>query len=108
MPDSASCVLVISTVASTQDAERIADDLISQSLAACVQMDGPIQSFYRWAGKVERATEYRLLIKTTSAAWPKLRERLAKQHPYDEPEIVMIPIRDGSDGYLNWVIEQTS
>ncbi|TWU41252.1 Divalent-cation tolerance protein CutA [Novipirellula aureliae] len=103
-----SIVLVLSTVGNSADAERLAKDLISQSLAACVQIDGPLISHYRWAGKVEQGEEFRLSIKTSLATWPKLRDRLQKEHPYDEPQIVMIPIVEATEGYRDWVIEQTS
>jgi len=103
-----SIVLVLSTVGNQADAERLAQDLLSQSLAACVQIDGPVISHYRWAGNVEKSEEYRLAIKTSLASWPALRDRLQKEHPYDEPQIVMIPIAEASEGYRDWVIEQTT
>ena len=108
MNDANTIVLVITTVESASDAQTVARTLVDQSLAACVQIDGPVTSHYRWAGKVERATEFRLMIKTSRNAWPELRERLSKLHPYDEPEIIMLPIADVTDGYRSWVIEQTT
>ncbi len=100
--------LVMTTVDSSQEAESLAKSLVEQSLAACVQIDGPIESYYRWAGKIEHASEYRLMIKTTQAAWHTVRDKLAKLHSYDEPEIVMLPIGDASHGYHGWVVEQTT
>jgi periplasmic divalent cation tolerance protein len=108
MPDQNELAMVITTVASAQDAESLAAALVDQSLAACVQIDGPITSHYRWAGKVEKASEYRLLIKTSQSAWPKMLEKLASLHPYEEPEIIKIAIDAASDGYRNWVIDQTT
>ncbi|EMI16810.1 Divalent ion tolerance protein, CutA1 [Rhodopirellula maiorica SM1] len=108
MDDSSTLALIISTVELEADAKRLATELVTLSLAACVQIDGPIQSVYRWDGHVELATEYRLMIKSTLAVWPKLKERLAKMHPYDEPEIIMLPIAEASDGYRSWVVDQTS
>jgi len=108
MSDSNALALVITTVQSASDAEKLAQALVDQSLAACVQIDGPMTSHYRWAGRVESTTEFRLLIKTSQTAWPALKEKLAKLHPYDEPEIVMLPIADVTDGYRNWVIDQTT
>jgi periplasmic divalent cation tolerance protein len=101
-------ILVISTVESAADADRLARSLVDQSLAACVQIDGPIRSHYRWSGEVETATEYRLMIKSSRAAWPRLLEKLTKMHPYDEPEIIMLPVADAAAGYRNWVIDQTT
>ncbi|WP_372722014.1 divalent-cation tolerance protein CutA [Novipirellula sp.] len=108
MEDSSPLALIISTVELEADAQRIANDLVAQSLAACVQIDGPIQSVYRWNGRVEQANEFRMMIKTTLAVWPKLKERLLKMHPYDEPEIIMLPIAGASQGYQAWVIDQTT
>jgi periplasmic divalent cation tolerance protein len=101
-------ILVISTVETADDADRIARALVDQSLAACVQIDGPIRSHYRWSGQVETATEYRLMIKSSRAAWPRLLEKLAKMHPYDEPEIITLTVSDAAAGYRDWVIDQTT
>lgn len=100
--------IVLTTVESAEAAEALAKLLIEQALAACVQIDGPITSHYHWAGQVECAQEYRLMIKTTHDAWPRLREKLARAHPYEEPQILMIQGDDSSAGYRNWVIDQTS
>ncbi|TWU14994.1 Divalent-cation tolerance protein CutA [Novipirellula galeiformis] len=108
MKESPTLALVISTVELEVDANRLARELVSESLAACVQIDGPIQSCYRWNDQVEHATEYRLMIKTTLTVWPTLKERLLKLHPYDEPEIIMVPIADASEGYGAWVVDQTT
>jgi periplasmic divalent cation tolerance protein len=108
MSDANTLVLVITTVESASDAEKLAQTLLDQSLAACVQIDGPITSRYRWAGRVESANEFRLMIKTSASAWPLLKEKLAKLHPYDEPEIIMLPITDATEGYRDWVIDQTT
>jgi periplasmic divalent cation tolerance protein len=103
-----SIAMVITTVASAQDADRLAADLLDQSLAACVQVDGPIFSHYRWKGQRERANEYRLMIKTAQSVWPRLRAALTHMHPYDEPEIILVPVEESSDGYRKWVIEETA
>lgn len=100
--------VVITTVASVQEAESLAAAVVDQSLAACVQIEGPVTSYYRWAGKVEKASEFRLMIKTSHKAWPELREKLLSLHSYEEPEIVMFSIDDSSDGYRDWVIDQTT
>ena len=107
MSDSRSIAMVITTVQSAEDADSLAQALVEQSLAACVQIDGPIRSHYRWAGKQEQAEEYRLVIKLAESGWPALREKLAELHPYDEPEIVMLPITGASDGYRDWVMDQS-
>ena len=106
MTDSDGLVLVISTVESAVDAEQLAKSLVQHSWAACVQWDGPITSHYRWKDKLQRSEEYRLLIKSSKKMWPTLKQELQKLHPYDEPEIIMIPILDSNQGYRNWVISQ--
>lgn len=103
-----SLAMVMTTVESAQDADTLAKDLLDQSLAACVQISGPITSHYRWSGKLNQTTEYRITIKTTASAWPNLKDRLIKIHPYEEPQIVMLEIADATEGYINWVVDQTT
>ena len=71
--------------------------------AACAQVQGPIESTYRWEGQVERAAEWYCHLKTTREAVPGLRARLLELHPYDTPEIIALPIVDGDPGYLRWI-----
>jgi periplasmic divalent cation tolerance protein len=108
MNASAGLAMVITTVSSAQEAESLASVLVGQSLAACVQIDGPVTSHYRWAGRVEKASEFRLTIKTSQQAWPALHEKLLNLHSYEEPEIIMFAVHDASDGYRAWVLDQTS
>lgn len=103
-----SLIVVMTTVESADDADRLAIALVDQSLAACVQIDGPIRSHYRWAGQRQLGNEFRLLIKTSDSAWTLLKQKLAKLHPYDEPEIIRLEVGDASDGYRDWVIDQTT
>ena len=108
MDEANELVLVITTTETRADAERIAEGLTERNLAACVQIEGPIQSHYRWAGQPRVTAEYRLMIKSRQGVWPELRDKLAGLHPYEEPEIAMLPIADASAGYRDWVVEQTS
>ena len=71
--------------------------------AACAQVQGPIESTYRWQGRVERAEEWYCHLKTTLASSPGLRARLRELHPYDTPEIIALPIVDGDPAYLRWI-----
>lgn len=100
--------IVMTTVADRQDADRIAAALVDQCLAACVQIEGSITSHYRWAGKVQTSSEFRMVIKTSAKALPSLKGKLAKLHPYQEPEIVCLNIDDASEGYRVWVNDQTT
>ena len=70
-----------------------------------MQTIGPIASRYRWQGKVEAATEWQCLAKTTAALYPEVEAAIRELHSYDEPEIVALPILTGSPGYLAWITE---
>lgn len=96
-------VLVMTTVSDAATADRIADALVGERLAACVTVLAPARSVYRWQGAVERAAELPLLVKTTGERWPALRDRLVGLHPYDLPEVIAWPVADGSPAYLDWV-----
>ncbi|MEM8666010.1 MAG: divalent-cation tolerance protein CutA [Planctomycetota bacterium] len=101
-----SIAVVLTTVATPEDADRLANALLEAGLVACVQVDGPIMSHYRWQGKQEQSAEYRMMIKIKRSVWATLREKLAEIHPYDVPEIIMLPIEAANDAYHNWVLEQ--
>ena len=85
------------TVGSVDDANRIATALIDQSVAACVQIDAPMQSHYQWQGKRCCDTVYRLTIKSTRAAWADLERAIQEVHPYDEPQIIAMPVIEVSE-----------
>lgn len=107
-PDDASGIvpdvtIVLTTVPDATCAERIARALVEERLAACVTVLGAARSTYRWQGAVESAEELPLLVKTTAAAWPALRERLRALHPYDVPEMLCWRAADGWPAYLDWV-----
>jgi periplasmic divalent cation tolerance protein len=91
------------TVADQADAERFAAALVAQELAACVQVIGPIESTYRWKGKIESSQEWICSIKTTADAYSAAEQAICKLHSYDVPEIIALPIVAGSAGYLEWV-----
>lgn len=98
--------LLLTTVGDRAEAERIADALVAERLAACVQIEA-IRSVYRWRGKIERAEEYRLQIKTTAALSAATEARIMALHSYDLPEIVRIGI-EGSAAYLAWIASETT
>ncbi len=101
-------LLVLTNLPDRATAERIADALVTQGVAACVNVLAECASVYRWQGKVERASEVPLLIKTTRAAYPQLESALRKLHPYELPEIIALPVSAGLPEYLNWVAQETS
>ena len=98
-------VLVLTTVADDQRAEEIARTLVDEHLAACVNVHGPMTSFYRWKGAVERDAERQLVIKTTRDRLPALEARLKALHSYELPEFIVLPIEDGSADYLGWIVD---
>ncbi|MCC7474172.1 MAG: divalent-cation tolerance protein CutA [Pirellulales bacterium] len=97
---------VSTTTASRADAERIAQELVTHRLAACVQIIGPVQSTYRWQGTVETVEEWLCQIKTTQNRWEALQQALRAIHPYEVPELVAVSIERGSPDYLNWLADQ--
>lgn len=96
------------TVESSEQAEAIAKGLLQERLAACVQIDSPIISHYVWDGQSCSEKEFRVVIKTTSERTDEVIDWLAQNHPYDEPQIVVLPVEKASPGYARWVAESTS
>lgn len=94
--------LVLVTASSVSEAEAIAEVLIEKRLAACVTFS-PVQSLYHWQGKLERSQEYQLLIKTDLAQFTELVTQVQAIHSYEVPEIIAVPIIQGSPAYLAWL-----
>ena len=103
MTEPSSFVIVLSTFPADQDPTPLATTLIDERLAACVNVLPPMTSIYRWEGKVERATEYQLVIKTTVRQVEALQGRLASLHPYEVPEVLVLSVAGGAETYLQWV-----
>lgn len=87
-------------------ARRLAHALVTQRLAACVNLLPEVESVYHWQGQLESAREIPLLCKTTRAALPALIDALAALHPYEVPEMLAWPVSDGLPAYLNWVADE--
>jgi periplasmic divalent cation tolerance protein len=100
-------LLVLTTCPGSITAKKMANELVVERLAACVQIIPGVQSFFRWVGKVDTSEELLLLIKTTSERLPDLQTRIKSLHPYELPEIVAVPISDGLEGYLAWIEANT-
>lgn len=94
------------TVENAEDAERIARALIEQKLVACVQVDSPIQSYYRWKGETHQTTEFRLKIKFPADKEARLIDWLKANHPYEVPQWFAMEA-NALPAYLNWAIEST-
>ena len=88
-------------------AARIASALVDDRLAACVNVLPGVESVYRWQGRVERASEVLLLIKSTRERLPALTARVVELHPYELPELVAVDIAGGLPGYLAWIADAT-
>jgi periplasmic divalent cation tolerance protein len=99
-------VVVLSAVGAPLDAQRIARALVEERLAACVNVVPGVVSVYRWKGVVERENELILVIKTLAQQVDALKKRLLELHPYELPEVVVIPIVGGHQAYLDWLAEQ--
>jgi periplasmic divalent cation tolerance protein len=100
-------VLVLTTVPDVERGEAIARALVEEALAACVTIGGPVTSIYRWRGAIERATERQLVVKTVRERVPAVAARLAKLHPYELPELLVIDVADGGEEYLAWIRAET-
>ena len=96
-------IVILSTCANAEDAERIARVLVEARVAACVNVLPGVRSFYRWEGEVEDEAEFLLVIKSSRAHFDALRSTLEKAHPYEVPEIIALPIIAGAPNYLNWL-----
>ena len=95
--------IVLTTSASEDEAQRIANHLVESQLAACVNLVPRIESIYRWQGKVESSREWLLLIKTTAEKFARVRDAIRELHSYELPECIAITIDDGSPDYLKWI-----
>jgi periplasmic divalent cation tolerance protein len=100
--------LVLSTIDSKEVAEQIANHLLEERLAACVNIISDLTSIYRWKGVLERATESLMVIKSTEQRLPRLIERIKELHTYELPEVIALPIEDGLPPYLDWVVSETT
>jgi periplasmic divalent cation tolerance protein len=96
-------IVVFNTCASLDEAERLARTLVERRLAACVTVITSVRSFYRWKGAVSDSTEGLLVIKTSRPLFPKLREAIESTHSYEVPEILALPVIEGSTNYLSWI-----
>jgi len=99
-------ILILTTMPDDARADGLAEALIGEHLAACVNVHGPMTSIYRWKGAVEREVERQIVIKTTRARLPALEARLKALHPYELPELVVLGA-EASAAYGRWVIEMS-
>jgi periplasmic divalent cation tolerance protein len=96
------------TVAHREEAERLAAEAVSRHLAVCVQIEGPISSFYQWQGRLERAEEFRLSFKCLPAQLAALEHEVLASHPYDTPEWLVVEAVRVGEKYLSWANANSS
>lgn len=88
---------------SKKTAKALAKSLIQNQAAACVQILGPMESFFVWEGKASQAREFLILIKTSRAQEPRILDIISQNHPYEVPEVLFFPVSGGLPDYLEWV-----
>ncbi len=96
--------MVLSTTGSKAEAKKLAEKLLSEKLAACVQITN-ITSIYEWKNKINCDDEQLLLIKTKDSLYKKVEQFISENHSYEVPEIIKIPVKNGLTSYLNWIDE---
>lgn len=101
-------VIVLTTLPVEADAAAFARTLVEERLAACVSVGGEMHSTYRWKDAVDRAAERQVVMKTVRDKVALIEARLATLHPYEVPELLVIPAEDGGDAYIAWVRQCTS
>ncbi|HXJ92242.1 MAG TPA: divalent-cation tolerance protein CutA [Terriglobia bacterium] len=96
-------IVILVTAPSLKEARKIARNLVEERLAACVNVTPPVESIYRWQGKIENGRERLLVIKTAREIFAEVEAAIRKLHSYTNPEILCLPIIDGSRDYLDWL-----
>ncbi len=100
-------IVVFVTCSSEDEALKIGRAVVEERLAACANMVSPLRSMYRWEGKICDEKEWLLLIKTRQSLFEDLAKRVKTLHSYSVPEIIGLPMTEGSPAYLNWIEENT-
>ncbi len=101
-------LLILTNLPDTQAATALAQSLVDERLAACVNVLSPCRSVYRWQGQIELADEVPVLIKVAASGYPALEAAIRARHPYELPEIIAVPVTHGLPAYLNWVAAETA
>ncbi|MEU7277362.1 divalent-cation tolerance protein CutA [Streptomyces sp. NPDC045431] len=99
---------VLTTTDSAEKAEELARGAVEARLAACAQISGPVTSVYHWKNAIETSQEWQVFFKTTEASYDALEAHLVAAHDYETPEIIAMPVVQGSTGYLAWLRQETS
>lgn len=92
------------SIGSEQEAKTLAMSLVEANLAACVQIDGPVRSFYKWEGKLENCEEFRLTVKFIESKSAAIEGHILRHHPYETPEWVVVRVEHVVEKYLSWAV----
>lgn len=103
MDSATNAILVMTSLPNQAGADELAQYLVAEKLAACVNRLAPCQSTYHWQGAIENASEIPLLIKTTEQCYPAVQAAIIEKHPYELPEIIFVTIDGGHPAYLQWI-----
>ncbi|WP_096892906.1 divalent-cation tolerance protein CutA [Candidatus Scalindua japonica] len=101
------CIVIYITTGSITEAKKIGHTLVEEKLAACSNIVSPIRSIYSWQGKICEDKEALMILKSKKKLFKQIVKRVEKLHSYDVPEIIAMPIVEGSDKYLSWLKEET-
>jgi periplasmic divalent cation tolerance protein len=101
-------ILIFTNVPDEATAQTIAQRLVEDRLAACVNILPEVHSVYRWQGQIEQAPEITLIIKTLQSRYDEVEAAIYTLHPYDVPEVIAVPIDQGLPAYLNWIATETA
>lgn len=96
-------IIVLVTTANKSEAEKISEALLKEKIIACANIINPVISFFHWQGKVDKCEECLVVMKSRRDLFAELAERVKGLHSYDVPEVLALPIVDGSDSYLSWL-----
>ena len=107
MPEDKDPIVVLMTAPDITEAEKIAGELVKESLAACVNIVNKVRSIYRWQGEICRDTEALCIIKTVRGNFEPLKDKIKSMHSYTVPEVIGLSIEESSDKYLKWLVKET-
>ena len=96
-------IVILITAKNVREANKIADKLVESKLIACANVVKSVYSIFRWQGKIDKAHETLLILKSKKSCFPKIVKMVKKYHSYDVPEIIALPITGGSKDYMNWI-----
>ena len=98
--------VVLCTCPDAATAQRLAEALVGQKLAACVNILPEIRSIYRWRGEIQQDAEVLLVVKTSRQGYPRIESWLLEHHPYDVPEVLALAVEAGSSDYMQWLLNE--